>query len=119
MRKKLIILAVLAVALLLGELARERAMYIVQRRKLEASYWTIDKQMRAEGGLNKKDIQKMVGSPEKVTQDAAQELWRWSAQNSQGRLWQMLRLASDKGHYELDVEFDKEGQVANVYSGVN
>jgi hypothetical protein len=119
MRKKLIILAVIMVALGAGELIREKAMYVVQRRKLEASYWTIDKQMRADGGLNKKDVQKIVGPAESITNEAGNELWRWSAQNSQGKLWQLLHLATDKGHYELEVEFDKESQVVNVYSGVN
>ena len=119
MRKKIIILVVILLALCAGELAREKGLYIVQRRKLEASYWAIDKQMRGAGGLNKKDIQKMVGPAESTTTEAGHELWHWSAQNSQGKLWQLLRLATDKGHYELDVEFDKENQVVNVYSGVN
>jgi hypothetical protein len=118
MRKKFITLGVVLVALFLGELVREKAMYVVQRRQLEAAYWTIDKQMRSDGGLNKKDILKLVGAAESVTQENGLELWHWSAQNSQGRLWQTLGLATDKGHYQLDVEFNEESQVVNVYSSM-
>ena len=121
MRKKVITLLVIIIALLLGEIARERVAYVLQQKKLEAAYWQIDKDMRTENGLSRKDVEKVLGLPENVaSQPDGTELWSWTLRNRQGWLWSRLGLARDKGHYELDVSFNPEAnRVQDVYSGVN
>ena len=117
MRKKLIILVVVVSALLAGELAREKAVYIVRQRALESAYWSIDKKMRSDNGFDKKDVEKLLGPPDKVEPDTGGELWSWSSETSRGRLWRLF--SQPRGRYELQVAFDPNSRAVNVYSGDN
>jgi hypothetical protein len=119
-KKRITTLLVLFVVLLGGELAREWGLYTYRTRTLQKAYWTIDKQMRGESALTKKDTQKMLGPPDKTgpLEDGG-EMWSWSSRSYQGRLWRLIGKGPTMNPYDLDVAFDREGRAVNVFSNAN
>lgn len=109
--KKLLVAAILVIAALLaGETVREKISYDYYTKFFEHSYWQIQK------GMTKTEVQRIVGQPEDVTKEGAEENWYWHAGNHRGPLLKLLHLAPQRG-YELNVVFDSENQVNDFYAG--
>ncbi|MGB9180281.1 MAG: hypothetical protein WCB68_13695 [Pyrinomonadaceae bacterium] len=109
-KKGLIALVVLLVCLCVIETAREKFSYDYYTKFFEHSYWQIQK------GMTQAEVARVAGQPEEVTREGAEENWYWRASNHRGPLLKLLHIASGKG-YELNVAFDNENQVRDVYAG--
>lgn len=109
--KKLLIAAIVVIAALLaGETVREKISYDYYTKFFEHSYWQIQK------GMTKLEVAQVAGQPEEITSEGAEENWYWRASNHKGPLLKLLHLAPQRG-YELNVAFDSENQVRDVYAG--
>lgn len=117
MKKRVVIILSITVALLASELGREYVAYRTASNKLERGYW----QINGRAGISKEQVKQIVGEPDDVNKRAEEnsEYWYWRAYQHQGWLLKRVGLASTKGHYILVVEFDNQERMVDVYGGIN
>ena len=112
MKKRVVILLSIVVALLALEVGREYVVYRMESNRLEGGYW----KLQGRTGMTKEDVRAIVGEPAHVETGATDENWYWYARASRGPLWKIVSRGSG---YELNVQFDKTGRMLDVYSKVN
>ena len=114
-KKKVVIILLFLLTLFALELGRETIIYRMVTKKLEQGYWKI------KSGMTKEEVKQVLGEPDSTytPQASSGEYLYWFAREHQGWLWSLLGLAPVKGHYEIIVEFDKEGKTVDIFSGVN
>jgi hypothetical protein len=108
-RKKIFIIIGIILTLFCGEFLREWVWYIYKLKTYQASYWKITKD------LNKKDVRAIIGEPDSIENTEA-EFWHYNSANYQGFLWRKLHLRRQDEFYRLEIQFNKEGMVEEVYS---
>lgn len=108
-RKKIFIITGIIIALFGAEILREWVWYMYKLKSYQASYWKITKES------NKKDVRAIVGEPDS-TENNESEYWHYNSENYQGFLWRKLNLHRGQEFYRLEVQFNKEGMVEEVYS---
>ncbi len=79
-RKRVIVIALVLVALFGLELGREQLVYLYFRSSLEHGYWQI------RNGMTKAELTQVLGQPDRTTRAGAEESWRWLAFEHQGWL---------------------------------
>lgn len=108
-RKKIFIIIGIIIALFGAEILREWVWYMYKLKTYQSSYWKIKKD------LNKKDVSVILGEPDAIENIEA-EYWHYNSENYQGFLWRKLNLHREQDFYRLEVQFNKEGMVEEVYS---
>lgn len=108
-RKKIIVIIGVVIALFCVEILREWVWYMYKLKTYQASYWKI------KTDLNKKDVKAIIGEPDFIENTDA-EYWHYNSEIYQGFLWRKLRLHRAGEFYRLEVQFDKEGMVTDVFS---
>ena len=111
-RKRVVIIVSVLLVLLAFELGREHVIYRMQSNRLESSYW----KLQGRTGITKEEVRGLVGEPDRTETGATDENWYWLARTHRGPLW---RLIIPGGGYELNVQFDPQGRMLDVYSRVN
>ena len=111
-RKRVVIVISTLLVLLALELGREHVIYRMQSNRLESSYW----KLQGRSGMTKDEVRGVAGEPDRVETGATDENWYWLARTHRGPLW---RLMIPGGGYELNVQFDRQGRMLDVYSRVN
>ncbi|MBD0371005.1 MAG: hypothetical protein ICV60_09235 [Pyrinomonadaceae bacterium] len=112
MKKRVVIILSIVVALFALEVGREYLVYRMASNRLEGGYW----KLQGRAGLSKEEVRAIAGEPDQVEQSATDENWYWYARNSRGPLWKIINRSRG---YELNVQFDKTGRMLDVYSKVN
>jgi hypothetical protein len=109
-------LAVVVVLLLLSPLAwlvRENIAYRRYTSKLESAH------SQLKSGMSENQVNQLLGAPDSVTREDSGEILYWSARDHQGWLFEKLPIATTKGHYDLTVKLDNQGNVISVWGGIN
>ena len=111
-KKRVVVIFSLIAALFVVEMVREEVSYLFTSSGYEHGYWRLQK------GMTKETVKEALGEPDAISkfQAAPEETWRWEAYQHRGWLWKHLHLAAAKGHYNLTVTFDNQGQVSDFYS---
>ena len=109
-KRALVILCILG-ALLAIEFGREYVSFRMASNRLEGGYW----KLQGRTGLMKDEVRGIIGEPDRVEEGAADENWYWYARNRRGPIF---RLFTPRAGYELNVQFDKQGRMLDVYSKV-
>ncbi len=110
--KRVVLVITVILILLAFELGREHVIYRMQSNRLESSYW----KLQGRTGMTREEVRGLVGEPDHMETGAADENWYWLARTHRGPLW---RLIIPGGGYELNVQFDPQGRMLDVYSRVN
>jgi outer membrane protein assembly factor BamE (lipoprotein component of BamABCDE complex) len=111
MKKRVVIVLCILVALVAFEAGREYVVYRMESNRLEGGYW----KLQGRAGMTKEEVRAIAGEPNHVEQSATDENWYWYAGQSRGPLWKII---SRGPGYELNVQFDKAGRMLDVYSTV-
>ena len=111
MKKRVVIVLCILVALVACEVGREYVVYRMESNRLESGYW----KLQGRTGMTKEEVRAIAGEPNQIEQSATDENWYWFARESRGPLWKII---SRGGGYELNVQFDKTGHLLDVYSRV-
>lgn len=111
MKKRLVIILSILVALFALEMGREYVTYRMASNRLEAGYW----KLQGRTGMTKEEVRGLLGEPDHIEAGVTDENWYWYARNRRGPIWKFV---SRGKAYELNVEFDKSGRMLDVYSKV-
>lgn len=110
-RKRLVVIVLIVLVLLFGlELGREEFVYLYLNNYMEHAYW------RIRPGQTKEQVTEILGPPDRMQKEVAQENWYWSAREQQGWLWQKTGLTSLKKYYQLTVIFDQQNTVTDFFA---
>lgn len=109
-RKKIFIVIGIIIALFGFEVLREWVWYMYKLKTYQAAYWKISK-----NDLNKKDVKAILGEPDSIEKSDA-EYWQYNSEIYQGFIWRKFKLHRQGDFYRLDVQFNEEGTVTEVYS---
>ncbi|HEY0323955.1 MAG TPA: hypothetical protein VGC66_23610 [Pyrinomonadaceae bacterium] len=112
MKKRVVVILSILVALFAFEVGREYVVYRMASNRLEGGYW----KLQGRTGMTKEEVRRTVGEPDVMLAGATEDNWYWLAGNHRGLL---LRLFGSGKGYALNVQFDKEGRMIDVYSRLN
>lgn len=112
MKKRVVIILSIVVALFALEVGREYVVYRMASNRLEGGYW----KLQGRTGITKEEVRQTIGEPDKVLASATEDNWYWLADDHRGLL---LRFFSAGKGYVLNAQFDKEGRMIDVYSRLN
>lgn len=114
MQVKKLVLATMVVTLMLGlELGREAIVYNRYSSRLEATYNQIKL------GMTKEQAVQLLDAPDFLIKRDYEEVLYWLPGERQGWLFEKLGLNSTKGHYNLIIEFNNQGEIVNKWGGIN
>lgn len=111
MKRRVVILLSIGVALFALETGREYVTYRVAANRLEGGYW----KLQGRTGMTKDEVRNIIGEPEQSHDSATEDNWYWDTNNHRGPLLKLFRLGRS---YLLNAQFDKEGRLIDVYSKV-
>ena len=108
----MLIIPILIIVIPVAEIAREELAYNRYSSQLRDAYPNI------RSGMTREKIISVLGAPDVISGDEPDNILQWDAIYHQGWLRKKIGFSREKGHYGINVAFDKEGRAMLVWAGV-